>query len=189
MTGGNFPVWIKLVPNTLSVIRLALAATFWAWPPHWRVPIVIMAGLSDFVDGFIARRFHASSWAGGLLDAVADKAFVLSVLLTLMAEGTIAGGQMALLLARDVVVIVVAGYAAAMREWAAFRQMPSRPLGKLTTALIFVYYVCALVWSRPEQTLDDLLFWPAGICSALAGADYLGRFLSEHRLWKSATKS
>ena len=175
--------WIHIVPNVLSTLRLGLAASFWAWPAEWRVPIVVIAGLSDFADGYIARRFTASSWAGGLLDAIADKAFVLSVLVTLMMRGYIQHWQVAMLLARDAVVITMAIYTAIRREWAAFRRMPSRRLGKFTTALIILFYATALLFPRPEQHADDWLFWPAGLCSVLAGADYLALFLREHRKW------
>ena len=65
---------IGLVPNVLSGLRLVLAAGFWALPPSWRLAAVIAGGLSDWLDGFIARRFGVTSVAGGLLDGIADKA-------------------------------------------------------------------------------------------------------------------
>ena len=89
------------VPNLLSALRLGLAMAFPWSPPLWRAPMVIAAGFTDWLDGFIARTFGAKSTTGLLLDAVADKFFALSVLLTLVATREIAWWEMALVIARD----------------------------------------------------------------------------------------
>lgn len=183
--------WIILVPNVLSAMRLGLAASFWAWPAEWRVWIVLVAGLSDFADGYIARRFNASSWAGGLLDAIADKGFTLAALLTLAWANPRRDWPMLLVLSRDAVVIGVAVYAATRREWSSFRKMPSRPLGKWTTTFIFTSFVLHyLLGSNGGYKHGEQLQWWAGLTmllaillSVLAAADYFALFWREHRQW------
>jgi len=73
---------IRHVPNALSVLRLGFAVAFPFVPESWWIALVLAAGFSDWLDGWIARRFQATSWIGGLLDGVSDKAFVLSALFT-----------------------------------------------------------------------------------------------------------
>jgi phosphatidylglycerophosphate synthase len=173
--------WIILVPNALSVLRLTLAATFPAIAPGWRLVAVIVAGVSDLLDGLIARKFNATSVLGGLLDAIADKAMVLSVLLTLAAVGEIGWWQLLLVLSRDLSVGAVAAYTSMQRQWSRFRDMlPSLP-GKITTAAVFGWFV-ALLWPALER-LESPLFMIAATASVVAGVDYLMRFVRAWRAW------
>jgi cardiolipin synthase (CMP-forming) len=164
---------ILVVVNVLSGLRLALALSFPFLPSegHYRVTVVAVGGLSDALDGFLARRFKATSWAGGLLDAIADKAFVLAVLLTLTLDAAVPlePWHVVLLLSRDVAVAAVAGYVALRRAWPEFRRMPSRPLGKATTVGQFAVMLAALVW---REGVGWLLV-PAVALSILAAGDYL----------------
>jgi len=84
------PTLLAHLPNALSVARLVsvpvaiwlilrgdLATAFW---------VVVVAGLSDALDGFIAKRFNAGSELGAFLDPIADKALLVSVYVALAAE-------------------------------------------------------------------------------------------------------
>jgi len=170
--------WITLVPNSLSALRLMLAAAFPFVPMTWCAAVIVVAGLSDFVDGWFARRFHATSWIGGLLDAVSDKAFTLAVLVTFTLGAHLAWWQFVLLIVRDIVVALIALYAAATRQWSAFKRMPSRWAGKVTTALMFVLMV---VIAMETPGLPLVLFALTALCSVAAGVDYFGRFVEVRR--------
>ncbi|HHY49408.1 MAG TPA: threonylcarbamoyl-AMP synthase, partial [Alphaproteobacteria bacterium] len=61
-----------------ATLRLGAAAAFPFVPDAWRLPLVLFAGLSDFADGLIARRYGATSFLGGVLDVAGDKLFTLS---------------------------------------------------------------------------------------------------------------
>ena len=169
------PGWIRQVPNALSGLRLILALAFPFLPPIARLPTVLAGGASDWLDGLIARRYSVQSTFGGLLDAVADKAFVVSVLLTLASAGILAWWQVPLVLLRDLAVLVTVLFFALRRDWAAFGGMPARRWGKITTMLTFAFFVAVLV------PAFDVLRWPlfgaAAAASLMAGADYLMRFV------------
>lgn len=77
--------------------------------------VVLAAGLSDGLDGLIARRFHAITPLGQLLDGIADKAFVLAAALTLTFVGDIWWRGCSML--RDVVA-AIALRCASVRAWA-----------------------------------------------------------------------
>jgi CDP-diacylglycerol--glycerol-3-phosphate 3-phosphatidyltransferase len=167
--------FVAIVPNTLSLIRLALAVAFPAIPPVWRLPAVVCAGLTDWLDGFVARRWHAGSTSGQLLDAAADKLFVLSVLVTLTAGGLLAWWQAVLVVARDLSVAVVTLHVALRRKWGSFHKLVPRLAGKLTTAFQFALFAVLLLWG--DGTGAIVVFAVTAMCSVVAAADYLGQFV------------
>ncbi len=170
---------VAVAPNVLSAIRLAMAAVFPIVAPQWRLPIIVAAGLSDWLDGVIARRFHAGSTIGQLLDAVADKVFVLSVLVTLTVAGGLAWWQVLLVLARDLSVGLVTLYVAVLRRWSSFLQMVPRLPGKLTTAMQYALFATVLLWEgRLAVTIALSL---TCLCSVLAAADYVRQFVTALR--------
>lgn len=169
------PAWIAAAPNVLSSLRLGLAAAFPILPGEWRLVAVIAGALTDWLDGFIARRFHAKSVSGGLLDAIADKLFVLSVLLTLAAAGFIAWWVVPLLIARDLTVGYVALHTALRGDWDKFAEMRPRIGGKVTTVGQFALFATILAWGDPIAVIVVTAL-TVGM-SILAAADYLGQFI------------
>lgn len=169
------PVWLRATPNALSILRLALGLAFPIMPTdEWRLAAVIGGGVSDWLDGAISRRFELKSTAGAILDSLADKLFVLSVLVTLIVSERIEWWQAPVVLFRDVAVGIVVAYAALRRDWSAFARMTPRVSGKVTTALLFVWFVSLLApWAESAR-------WPLFILvaagSVLAAMDYLIRF-------------
>lgn len=163
--------WIAAVPNVMSGIRLLLALVFPFLPPVSWPWVIAAGGLTDLIDGQVARRFHVTSWVGGLLDGIADKAFVVSVLVTFTIDGRLGAVWLAVLLSRDVTVGLIAAYAAAMRQWSAFHHMPARLLGKTTTAVMFPLLVVMAIW--PDTTGAQVLAGVVVGLSACAAVDYL----------------
>ena len=78
------------VPNLLSVIRIALipvfAVLFYNGQYLWAVFVLFLSGLSDFLDGKIARRFNQISALGKILDPVADKLTQITIAVMLFLE-------------------------------------------------------------------------------------------------------
>ena len=169
------PRWIAAAPNVLSSLRLGLAVAFPFVPGSWRLATVIAGALTDWLDGLIARRFHAKSVSGGLLDAIADKLFVLSVLVTLAASGEIPWWLVPLVIARDLAVAYVALHTAVRGDWDKFAEMRPRPGGKVTTVGQFALFVTILAWGEPVAVIVVAALTAAS--SVLAGADYLGQFI------------
>lgn len=168
---------IAIVPNLLSLGRLCLAAVFpflGASAPGWRAGVVAAGGLSDWLDGLIARRFDARTRTGTLLDGIADKVFVLSVLLTLTITGLLAWWEAALVVSRELAVAVVAGYVAWRRDWAAFGRLVPRLPGKIATALQFALFLVLLLWGRSPAAV--VLLAAAAFFSLTAAVDYLALF-------------
>lgn len=165
---------IDVVPNLLSLTRLALALVFPVIPEQWRLAVVVAAAVSDWLDGYVARRFDVRTASGHLIDAGADKLFVFSVLVTLVVSGVLQWWQMLLVIARDLAVIFVAAYVVMRRDWPAFRKLVPRLAGKLTTGLQFAFFVTVLVWK--DSTFATVVFTVTAGLSVFAAVDYLIHF-------------
>jgi cardiolipin synthase len=93
---------LLLPPAWLSLSRVLLAACF---PLVVDVPLValavlILAGVSDVLDGWVARRYGLVTATGAALDPITDKLFVLTVAVTLVSSGHLSLGEVLLLSTR-----------------------------------------------------------------------------------------
>ena len=158
----------------LSVFRLVLAGAIpfcgageWIW--------MIPAGCaSDLLDGWLARRWKVDSWGGGVLDATADKLFVLSVLVTFVLSGKFSPWWIPGIIVRDITVTAIALYALSCRAWASFRRMNASRFGKLATGGQFVLFLVVLL--REDFILPGLVL--AVLFSFLAACDYGMQFIN-----------
>jgi phosphatidylglycerophosphate synthase len=137
--------YLAAIPNALSALRLALACYFPFSPEEMWLWLILASGFSDFLDGWCARRWKVASWQGGLLDAVADKMFMLAALITFGLTGKFPLWWIPIIIARDLTVAVAAGYAALIRSWGSFRDMGARTSGKLATAGQFLLLITVVL--------------------------------------------
>lgn len=165
---------LRLIPNFFTLVRIAVAIGFPFAPASWRIGLLVLAGVSDLLDGWIARRFGLTSWVGALLDGIADKALTLAVLLTFQMEGVLSWYALVLVMARDIAVTLIAAYLATRRAWREITHVTARAPGKVTT--LAVYLLMAVLLVAPGYSAWVL--WPAGILSVLAAIDYGIIFLS-----------
>ncbi|GJD66406.1 CDP-alcohol phosphatidyltransferase family protein [Methylobacterium frigidaeris] len=125
----------KSLPNLITAARLALVPfVVWAITREaWGTAFLLfaLAGISDGIDGVLARRYALTSRLGAILDPLADKALMLAVLLSLTLAGLVPAWFPAVLIARDTLVVLAAGLARL-----AGRPLETPPLliGKLNTA-------------------------------------------------------
>jgi phosphatidylglycerophosphate synthase len=142
-------------------------------PSGWRVPVVVLAALTDLADGASSRLLRASSSLGRILDPVADKVFVLAVLGVLLWEGTLTPGDAVLLGMRDLAVVAGGGWVVARGGAAAWRRLRATLPGKAATAAQFLFVLSVLFFRQRLLAV----FLPAVCLSGLAALDYLRLFL------------
>ena len=156
------------LPNTISLSRVVLALAFVLVSEPWdRIALIAVAGLTDFMDGWLARHRKDESTAGALLDPLADRIFVLVAISTYLVEGMLTTGQYFIFLTRDIATAVgflVAKIVPTLRP-AVFR---ARLLGKIVTVMQLITLVAIVV--LPELT--DVLVATIGIISAASIVDY-----------------
>ncbi len=159
---------MKFVPNILSTLRLFLAFIF-PFTPEWMwIWLIVGSGCSDFLDGWIARKWQVQSWQGGLLDAVADKSFVFIVLITLAGANKFSPWWIPALISRDLTVGFAALYASFCRLWESFRKMDARWSGKLATGGQFFFLIVIVLFPElPRAALYITVF-----LSFVASCDY-----------------
>ncbi len=166
------------LPNAVSLSRLVLAAAFLlAGSPWQRVALIAVAGLTDFFDGWIARRQHQESRLGALIDPIADRAFVITAVAVYLFEALISTTEFLVILARDFATVLgflVARIVPGLRS-AVFQ---ARPLGKSVTVLQLTFLVVVLIL----PALADLLVFAIGVLSAASIVDY------SLALWRARTR-
>ena len=124
--------WLTLA-NAISISRLPLAAAFLAADTRGvRVAILVAAAVSDFLDGWVARRHAQRSRLGEIIDPATDKVFLVTALVSLAWHGAVTPVGLLILLARDLV--TVAGFAVVLLLHLPVR-LKSRFPGKVVTTL------------------------------------------------------
>lgn len=147
-----------ILPNLLTLFRLALIPVyinvFFSDMPYrntWAFLIVILAGLSDIVDGYIARRYGWTTQVGAMLDPLADKLMMLTVFLSMLLTGRISIYAAVAIFIRDLGMII----GSAIFHFRGVRTVPANVLGKATTVLYYVAFVFLLF----EWPYGQALLW------------------------------
>jgi cardiolipin synthase len=171
------PAWINL-PNLITVLRLVLAGpvvyAITAGKGTIALVLFIAAGLTDFLDGAVARRLKVATQTGAYLDPIADKLLLTSVFLALMEVRIIPIWFVVLVLARDILILTGA---ASIMAFTGLRKFPPSRLGKLST---FFQISCAVMWmvrnAWPTPVLNGLAqlsIWLSGGFTLTSGLDYI----------------
>lgn len=135
---------LRHIPNGITSLRIVIAALF-PFAPESSHLLLILAGLAtEFLDGFIARTFHWTSYLGQVLDPVADKLFVLSVSVTWILLGKLTLIQWLLFALRDFGVFFIFLGLLLMGKVSSVRSVKARFPSKLTTALQYLLFLLVL---------------------------------------------
>jgi cardiolipin synthase len=128
------------IPNLLSFLRIALVPVFlWVLLNEmflWAILILMAAGITDFLDGYLARKLNQMTKLGKVLDPVADRLYIFSTLLALSVTGNIPWWLAALVIARDVLMLISLPALASL----GYATLPVHFLGKASTfALLYSF--------------------------------------------------
>ena len=162
------------IPNALTLLRLALIPFFVAvyvaagdgssWAAGW---IFLVAGVTDQVDGFLARRWQVESRFGKLADPLADRLMIDAAVILLWLEGKLPWPGALVILLRDV--ILVGGYRLLMPRGV---ELSVTMLGKIATWVLYLAVgILTVVGQNTEWPL--WLFWVGLALALLAAAQYV----------------
>jgi len=132
---GKHRVNIANIPNIITLARIMLVPiVVWAIASNQMeiaFAVFIVAGVSDAVDGFLAKRFNMTSELGALLDPLADKALLVSIYIALCIWGAIPRWIVILVVSRDIMIV-----SAVIVSWLFGKPVQMKPLmvSKLNTA-------------------------------------------------------
>jgi len=164
------------LPNIISFLRIILVAPIvWALlNNHYDLAVIlfVIAGISDGVDGFLAKRFDWTSRFGGVLDAIADKLLLVSTFICLWLLAVFPLWLVALIIIRDV--LIVGGGVIYNLKVEKFIAEPS-VMSKLNTLLQIVLAtvgVLSLGLLNVSAVMIDVLSWAVAITVVLSGFGY-----------------
>ena len=126
---------VLTIPNIISIIRLAGVPLF-LWlilvpeADGWALLVLMLSGISDYADGYLARRLNQTSKLGAILDPVADRLYILSTVIGLAVRDVIPWWLAVLLPARD---LFLWGLVPFLRT-RGYSALPVHFLGKAATA-------------------------------------------------------
>lgn len=128
---------IFTLPNIITLLRAPLALLFIIDNNYMRLVVILLAMITDSIDGFIARKYQMNSKFGAILDPIMDKLFVSTVLTVLFIEKRVTSLEVLAMLSRDFSLFIFAAYLALRNRWGKF-QFQSIWWGKITTAMQFL---------------------------------------------------
>lgn len=143
--------------------------------------LFIIASLTDFVDGYIARKYNLVTDFGKMIDAIADKVLVNSVLIILCATGFIHPIITVIVIVRDSIVNSIKMVAGSKGQVVAAIKS-----GKVKTACLMVGIVLTLFYNLPFELINlkvsDILLVIAAVLSVISGVQYY--YMNKHLIFE-----
>jgi cardiolipin synthase len=166
------------VPNMLTMSRFVLIPLFMFLylNDHTIAALctLLVAGLTDFLDGYIARRSGQVTVTGSMLDPLADKLMMLSVILALLIKSVLPLTAFVVMAFRELVMII----GSAIYHFRGLKTVPANVFGKATTV---IYYV-AIMLMFLEQPGGVAVLWCGIALSFVTSVIYFMKFKSLNRV-------
>jgi cardiolipin synthase (CMP-forming) len=169
------------IPNLISLGRIILVpAVIWAIISGEMLvafALFLAAGISDAVDGFLAKRFHMTSELGAYLDPLADKALIVSIYVALGIAGGLPISLVILVVSRDI--MIISGF---MLSWLIGKPMPVRPLTISKVNTVAQIVLAALVLAEKgfhfnAALLSTIVVLLVAVLTVLSIAFYLAEWV------------
>ena len=187
---------IKNIPNALTIVRFLLIPliVFYVLTGQYIAAFITLtiSGLTDVLDGCIARKFNFITNFGKLIDPLADKATQIAVLASLTFKGIIPLWMLLIVFVKEIVMVAGASFLYGKKL-----VVSSRWYGKLATVLFYVAIVCSLFieyWnasinpSSPLFGFDDYIYYLAIATTIFSLIMYFKQFYQDGYLKKENLK-
>ncbi|MEJ8569657.1 CDP-alcohol phosphatidyltransferase family protein [Elongatibacter sediminis] len=169
---------LRLLPNALTLFRMIAVGpiVYWLLTERFIAAFVLamLAGVSDLLDGFLARRFGWMTHFGGVLDPLTDKLLLVSTTLTLAWLGHLPWWLVALVVARDVIIVsgglyyhcriarIVTAEPTTLSKWNTFAQI-----------VLVVSIMLALAFPAWQGPWTDWLVMVVSLTTVASGVQYV----------------
>jgi len=166
---------ISTPSNLLSLFRLVMAVPLWylfdyLGQPGMRViifSVVVIAALTDILDGYLARKYDQVTEFGKIIDPLADKVAIAAIIIKLFIIGEIPPYYFIMIIARDVLIFLGGMFVARKIG----RVLPSNVLGKITVIIIGIV-ILLIVLGIPKDSFIYLSFY--GLSIILIFVSFIG---------------
>lgn len=180
----ELPMWLTwsrmlvCIPMTIVILTLEKRTAGWI-----AAALFIIAAITDWLDGYFARKFHAQTTMGKFMDPIADKILVSTILILLVPSGAVHPVLVIIILGRDIFIGGIRSIAAADRLI-----IDAKATGKWKTAVQMVAIPAVLVdvplvsdslgplYNISTQTVGHGLLWISGILSLISGLEYINLY-------------
>ena len=171
------------IPNIITLGRILLVPIIvWAIASSQMeiaFAIFVIAGVSDAVDGFLAKRFNLTSELGAYLDPLADKALLASIYITLAVIGALSPAIAILVVSRDLMILF-----AVVVSWLMDKPVEIRPVfvSKFNTVAQIAFAALLLgarAFGFEVVFVQEVLGWVVACSTLASGAVYIAQWL-EH---------
>jgi CDP-diacylglycerol---glycerol-3-phosphate 3-phosphatidyltransferase len=167
------PAPLQALPNALTIARLVLIPIFVALmigaggEPSWPAGIVFgVAGITDQVDGFLARRWHVESDFGRIFDPLADRLMIDAAVILLFIYDHMPLAGLIVILGRDL--LLLAGYKAIAPQG---YELNVNIVGKAATWLLYAG-IAFMIVTEPSTGWPYWIFWAGLVLAVVAGLVY-----------------
>jgi cardiolipin synthase (CMP-forming) len=173
------------IPNMLCVLRIVLTV-----PVAWAIlvgryelalALFLVAGITDGLDGFLAKRFSWQSRLGANLDPMADKLLLVASFCTLWYAGYVPVWLLVAVVSRDLVIV----FGAALYRWRVGPFVPEPSIiSKLNSFLQLLYILlilAKLVFGVPGPGVTSVLGWMVLATTVTSGLDYVVKWTARAR--------
>jgi CDP-diacylglycerol--glycerol-3-phosphate 3-phosphatidyltransferase len=177
------------IPNILTVSRLGMAAVFFvllAFKSWWTIPVLGLAGITDLLDGYLARRYQQMTDFGRIADPCIDKILICSgfIFLVKATPDICKPWMVAIIVSREFIVTALRSLAESRgRKFAATFWGKSKMSVQFTTMtfliLLFLWHAKASDIPDVMQTIGLVMMWVTTGVTFLSGMVYL---VQAHRL-------
>ncbi|MET4619537.1 cardiolipin synthase [Arthrobacter sp. 2762] len=167
------------VPNVLTVLRF-MGVPLFVWLVLWQkeygfaVLVLVIMGSTDWVDGYVARRYDQTSKLGRILDPLADRAALIAVAITLAIAGVVQWWYLAALVVPDAILAI-----ASLIYFRSHPDLPVSIIGKIRTGLLLVG-TPLLVLSKLPIPYTDAYFAAAWV---FLGLGLLGHWIAAYNYY------
>jgi CDP-diacylglycerol--glycerol-3-phosphate 3-phosphatidyltransferase len=168
------PQPLAQIPNALTIARLGLIPIFVVLmvqaghAPSWPAGVVFgIAGITDQVDGFLARRWHVESRFGKIADPLADRLMIDAAVILLVAYDRLPWAGLVVILGRDVLLLAGSGLLAPRGF-----EVDVNVVGKAATWVLYAAIFLRIV-TEPATQWPLALFWAGIVLALVAGVLYL----------------
>ncbi len=169
------------IPNLITIIRFLLVPgvvyAMLSGRMDWAFAGFLVAGVSDGVDGFIARQFNQRSELGAYLDPVADKSLLVSVFVVLGIMGQLPLWLVIAAVTRDVLIIIAVLLSSVMARPVAMKPLMVSKANTALQIILVIVVLAELAYPADFGWATDTLVYLSGLLTVASAAAYLVAWL------------
>ncbi len=170
---------LKNIPNLLSLVRICLVgvfiAVFFSGEVYWAIFVFFLAGATDVLDGYLARRNQWITTLGKILDPLADKLMQCTVLICLLIEDYIPLWFVIPFIAKELFTLLIGLIVIKRRSVA----VVSKWYGKMTVCLFYATIGASIFFREfflNNKVLGIIIYIPAVVCAIFSLIAYIRHY-------------